>query len=229
MRRKTALSKKMMWTTGVVGIFLILIFGKIVYEKVGSKMVEDPSLKIEAILNQVNVSGELFLRDQGKGAVLVSAEEMSSFFKENTKSWIVQNEKEPLQLPTGLTLYLNLAEDYKINFYESEPELAMVQHQNHYQYYKISKETYQKLTFEYSIRSYLVLEPLMNAIADGKLTNQESVNDTPVNVTYKSAQIGSMTYYFYKRSGKYYVESPYFFIKEISKAVYVDGIAAIPE
>lgn len=229
MKSRTAPSPKNIWAMAIIGIILLGFFGKITYEKVDNQRVQDSFLKVEAILERLEMSNELLLRAPGEGAVLVSGEEMSVFFKENTMGWTVQNEKSPLELAPDLTLYLNLAENSKIHFYESEPELAMVQQGKHYLYYKIPKETYQKLAYEYSIRSYLVVEPLMEAIAEGKSTSHQSVNDAPANGTYDSAKIGYETYYFYKKSGKYYVESPYFFIKEISKEVYEEAIAAIPK
>lgn len=213
----------------ILTILVVLLLGKLVYEKNSGKMVEDNALVTEDLLKTMSVSGELLLRTQGKGAVFLSADETHLFFLENFKGWVAKKETSPLDLEPNLTLYLSLAGNYKVMFYESNPELAMVQRMNHYQYFKIPKGTYEKLTFEYSIRSYLVFEPLVAAIADGELSDRESVNDTPMNVEYKTAQIGNFTYYFYKEQGKYYVEAPYFFIKELSKDVYEKAIAAIPQ
>ena len=161
--------------------------------------------------------------------VFVSAEETRVFFVENLKGWVPLNDAPAEPLAPDLTLYLNLAEDYKVIFYGTNTEMAMVQNLNHYRYFKIPKGTYEKMAFDYSIRSYLVTEPLMNAIGDGVLSDVESLNETPINTNYKTAQIGNFTYYFYEKHGKYYVESPYFFIKELSKKAYDEAINAIPQ
>lgn len=228
------MGKKISWSQKKIGVgvllaLMILASSQTIYEKMNNPMVLDSRIQGENLLEPMAQSGELLLRTQGEGAVFLSAEETHRYFLENIKGWVVQRETSPLDLAPDLTLYLNLAEDYKVVFYGSEPELAMVQRMNRYQYFKIPKGTYEKLAFDYSIRSYLVVEPLMKAIADGKLSKRQSVNDAPANGTYQSAQIGNFTYYFYKQSGKYFVEAPYFFIKELSKEVYEEAVAAIPQ
>lgn len=228
MESKIVVSRKRIGIV-LVAALIIVLFGYVVNEKNKDKMVLDSHIKAVDILNPMDNSGELLLRVQEKGAVFLSAEETHQYFSENLGEWVVQKLSTPQDLRPDMTLYLNLAEDYKVMFFDSKPELAMVQHRNHYQYFRMPKGVYEKLTYDYSIRSYLVVEPLMAAIADGKLSKRESVNDTPVNVSFKAAQIGNFTYYFYEQSGKYYVEAPYFFIKELSKEVYEKAITAIPQ
>ena len=176
---------------------------------------------IKESLNQIS-AGRVLDVATGSGQFI-------SFLTENLKDWKAED-KAPKEVPVPkLTLYINLADNFKVHFYGSETELAMIQNNNHYRYFKIPKGTYEKMAFDYSIRSYLVPEPLIEAIGEGQITKLESVNDTPNHVNYKAVQVGNFQFYFYKRSVKYYVEAPYTFIKELKKDVYEQAIAAIPQ
>ncbi|WP_333861156.1 DUF5301 domain-containing protein, partial [Clostridium sp.] len=54
----------------------------------------------------------------------------------------------------------------------------------------------------------------------GKETNTQSVDDVPWAANYDKIKNNNKTYYIYEKSGKYYIESPYDFIHEITKEIY---------
>lgn len=75
----------------------------------------------------------------------------------------------------------------------------------------IYKEIMIKFVTTYSL--HILLE-------EGKKTNTESVNDVPLAANYDKIENNNKTYYIYEKSGKYYIESPYYFIHEITKETY---------
>ncbi|BAH08140.1 DUF5301 domain-containing protein [Clostridium kluyveri] len=55
---------------------------------------------------------------------------------------------------------------------------------------------------------------------EGKKTNIQSVNDVPLAANYDKIKNNNKTYYIYEKNRKYYIESPYEFIHEITKETY---------
>ncbi|MFL0194224.1 DUF5301 domain-containing protein [Clostridium sp. WILCCON 0269] len=75
----------------------------------------------------------------------------------------------------------------------------------------IYKEIMTKFVTTYSL-------PIL--LEEGKKTNTQSVNDVPLVANYDKIKNNNKTYYIYEKNRKYYVESPYEFIHEITKETY---------
>ncbi|KJS87555.1 DUF5301 domain-containing protein [Desulfosporosinus sp. BICA1-9] len=88
----------------------------------------------------------------------------------------------------------------------------------------MGKETYNDVYMIYALRSYVIPEAVVKAIADGKRTTKQSVQDVPVGVDYKVLKFGNKGYYLYEKNGTYYCELPYQYIHEITKDVYKNAL-----
>jgi hypothetical protein len=216
-------NKNQLKTTGIIIGMFVVIFIIMIWTR-NSRIEAElrPYLKTEKMVEGIRQNPNLLLRMNGLGAVPVPESECLPLLKDSFDRWEVSKEKNKNAFKVDMTLYISIADDYKICFSKLEPETAVVQFREEVCYYKIPKDLYEKLSFSYMIRSYMIPEELIAPVVDGKLTNLESLNETPVNKAYHTIQVGNETYYIYKDKAKYYVESPYLFIKEISQEAYED-------
>lgn len=164
------------------------------------------------------------LRKHGQGAAIISGKEFGDLLNRTSNNWKEKDLSFTSELEPTLTIYISNRVKHAISFYESEPELAMILYDDNYKYYTIPKETYEQLNMMYSLRSYIIAEEVMDAVTGGKSTNNQSIQDSPVGVDYKILKVGNSGYYIYERKGKYYCESPYVFINEISEGVYKSAL-----
>jgi beta-lactamase regulating signal transducer with metallopeptidase domain len=166
---------------------------------------------------------QLMVRAKGSGASLISGGQFGKLLDTAPSNRSEKKISSQKGLAPDLTVYINIASGHKVHFYESEPDLAMVELNGKYRYYKISNDTYEKVNFMKALSSYFIPEEIMKAIADGKRTNLQSVQDVPSS-DYRILTVGKESYYIYKENSKYYVEQPYQFISEISEKIYTEAI-----
>lgn len=187
-------------------------------------------LDISNTASAVSKSEQLIIRIHGAGGTIISGNEFSSFLELASKDWSRIETAKPDESKPYLSVYINVASDHIVQFYKSEPELAMVNYDGKYSYYKIPKDTYEKVYMMYAPRSYRIPEEVMKAVIDGKRTNKKSLQDAPNNGNYQTLKLGNGTFFIYKKENKYYVEQPYVFISEITERVYEDAVnfASLP-
>jgi beta-lactamase regulating signal transducer with metallopeptidase domain len=167
---------------------------------------------------------QLLIRIHDSRGTIISGNEFGKFLETTSSNWIKEDADPPYENSPTITVYIDIGSDHKVHFYKSEPELAMVQFDGKYRYYKVPEDTYEKVFMMYAIRSYAVQEEIMKAITDGKKTNLQSVQDAPNNGDYQILKVGNENYFIYKKGSKYYVEQPYVFIREITEKVYKDAV-----
>ena len=213
--------------------FWVVMAGIIVVMVVGIGLISNPKnhkqdlsfLNIKNTVSVVLQQEEVLIRPQGRGASLVSGDELGKFLDVSSNNWKEKKVPSLYELSPDLVVYINIASDHKINFYESEPDLAMVVFDGKHRYYEIPQDTYKKIYMMGIKSSYMIPEEIMNAVANGKRTKLHSVQDTPNNGDYKILEVGNKNYYIYQKGGKYYIERPYQFINEMSEEVYKDAIS----
>ncbi|MDF2613611.1 MAG: antirepressor regulating drug resistance protein [Clostridia bacterium] len=184
-------------------------------------------LNIENAASAAIQSGQLMIRVPGAGATLTSGSQFGEIIGSAADNWRETRVSSASKLLPSLTIYINLATNYKVHFYESEPELAAIVYDEKSRWYKIPQDTYKKAYMMYALSSYMVPDEVMKAIADGKKTTLQSVNDTPNQGDYQAFKIGNEIFYFYKKGLKYYVEQPYQSICVISEQVYKEAIGFV--
>ncbi|GAB6155473.1 hypothetical protein JCM17380_42240 [Desulfosporosinus burensis] len=194
----------------------------------------DPDLSYLNVHNTASLAAVeqegLMIRAHGRGASIISGEEFGKWLNGVSNDWKEKSVASPFELTPTITIYINHGVGHQVRFYESEPELAMILYDGNYQYYSIHKEDYQEIYSLWAIRSYGLPEAVVQAIADGKRTTKQSVQDIPVGVDYKVLKFGKIGYYIYEENGSYYCELPYQFINELSEEVYKGALefAEIP-
>ena len=165
----------------------------------------------------------LMIRIHGLGTSFVPGNEFGKFLDTTSGNWSEKDVPSPRELAPDLavlTVYINISSGHKVQFYESQPELAMIQYDGKHRYYRIPQDTYEKVYMMYALSSFAISEDIMKAVADGKITKLQSVQDAPNNGDYRILKVGNEDYCIYEKSGKYYVEQPYQLISEIDKEVY---------
>ena len=188
---------------------------------------DEPNLSFLNIDNTASVAVQqenLMIRAHGHGASIISGNEFGKWLYGATNNWKEKNVLSPYELAPTLTIYINNSAGHAVRFYESEPELAMILYDGKYRYYTIPKDDYNKIYMMYAASSYLIPEAVVNAIAGGKRTNKQSVQDIPNGGDCKEIKVRNESYYLYEKDGKYYCEQPYQFINEISEDVYKSAI-----
>ena len=184
----------------------------------------DPDLSYLNVHNTASLAAlehvDLMIRAQGRGASTISGEEFGQWLNRVSNDWKEKSVASPLELTPTITIYINHGVGHQVRFYESEPELAVIAYDGHYQYYSIPKADYQEIYTLWAIRSYWLPEAVVQAIADGKRTTKQSIQDIPIGVDYKVLKFGKIGYYIYEENGRYYCELPYQFINELSEEVY---------
>lgn len=183
-----------------------------------------PSLSIENTYNAAVQQDQLIVRSRDSGASLIFGSAFAKILNPESGKWIETDTPASKDTFPDLTVYISIGSDYKVQLYKSEPELAKIESGRQYRYYKIPKDTYEKVSMLKLISGFYIPEKVMRAIADGKRTNIQSVQDTPVNVDYRIFKVGMQNFYIYKKKGKCYVEQPYQYISEITEEAYDSAI-----
>lgn len=188
-------------------------------------------LKVSYAASEMMQREVLMIRLQGHGASVTSGKDLGQWLSEKASVWQEKKAVPKNLLPT-LIVYINKNTGYKVCFYESQPELAMIAYEGEERYYQSTAEDYKELWMRYGLSSYLVPEPVVQAITEGKKTQRESVDDVPRGVgrDYKVIKIYNDIYYLYESKNKFYCEQPYVSINEIPEAVYKEAVkfAEIP-
>lgn len=194
------------------------------------KQQQSSDLSIQAIGDRISNFGNLVINDYERGGSSISGNEFSKLINENLDNWKEKEVLSPLELSPTLTVYINPGIS-EIRFYDSEPDLAMIIDDSDYRYYNIPEDTYNKVNAMHNFSSYFIPNELINLVVSGKKTKILSVNESPTNVdefySFRFKKDSPFIYSIYEKDGKYYCESPYQFVHEISEKVYSEGLDII--
>lgn len=211
--------KPRFWAVLISFVFImIMVIGLVTNPKSSS---QDLSfLNIDNAASKAMQQEIIMIRYHARGASLIGGEEFGQWLYGVSQEWEeVKNTYGKKQLPT-LTAYVSNVPGYKVSFYEDTPELATVQYEDNIRYYKIAPHNYQEVELMWGIRSYMIQDELVEAVTSGEITKSQSVNDVPSVNQWRHFEIRNLSYYLYEKNGRYFCESPYLFISEISKQVY---------
>lgn len=221
--------KPKFWGIVLTVIILIVACGTLITNP-KEKHQELSGLSIEAIADRILSFGNLVINDHERGGSSISSSQFSKLINENLDSWKEKKVSSPLELSPTLTVYLNPGIS-EIRFYDSEPDLAMIIDGSDYRYYNIPKGFYDEVKAMHNFSSYFIPNEIINLVVSGKKTKIMSVNESPTNVdefySFRFTKDSHFIYHIYKDNGKYYCESPYQFVHEISEKVYAEGLHVI--
>jgi beta-lactamase regulating signal transducer with metallopeptidase domain len=183
----------------------------------------------ESNIYNKSIGGEKLIIKHGMGGTVINRKTFLELMKNSRKDWIEKKVKKSLDISPAFTVYFNFNSN-EIRFYNSDPKVIMVINGDNNNYYNISNEVYDAVEFKYMVSSYHIPGEFIDLVVKGEKTNIKSINDVPINIEkYYSFNLGDNTYYIYKNNNKYYCESPYEFIKEISEDVYNKGLKIITQ
>lgn len=214
------------WMVIVAVILVVLIsIGLITNPKDNEQDVS--FLNIDHIVAGITQKEQLIIADEEGAGSLVSRTQL--FKALEFKGWQEKEVSSPYELSPSMTLYINNEEEYKICFYESEPELAMFLHGDKYRYFTIPKGNYDYLDLMRMASSFLIPKEVMQLVTSGKKINLQNGSKF-FNVENQTRfSMGKKDYRVYEKNKKYYCESVNVFIHEISEAVYYSGLKVVEE
>ena len=148
----------------------------------------EPDLSFLNINNTAKVAVQeetLMIREHGRGASIISGNEFGQWLYKTADHWQEKKGSSPFELTPTLSVYINNGLGHEVRFFKAEPGLAMILYDGHARYFTIPKETYDEVYMMYALRSYVIPDAVVKAIADGKRTTEQSVQDNPVGVDYR--------------------------------------------
>lgn len=176
-------------------------------------------LTLEEVAEMAELQGTIIQGTSEFGASLTSGQEVARLLRQNAEEWQLIDAM-PAELPAQyFTLYINLRTKLTIQFFAGDPALAVIAQEEARSIYHIPSALYQTIEMMHMVKSYHVPQEVVEALTGGQRTTIQSVNDVP-NEPFERLTIGQSGYYLYEKGGKYYLEAPYEYIDELTKAVY---------
>lgn len=217
--------KPRFWITLLSAVVVIILGVGLMFNPIKA---DDSLLDINKTLEEISKSSDVIIRESGEGAYIWPGSNFAENIKKEIQEWSEHKVKSSYELSADITVYINGDRDYKLSFYESEPNLVMITHEGKSKYYKssnLSQNTMKSIPYNTvlsikSLISYYVPEEVAAVITGGKKTNKTSYDDRPRSVDYLELDVDMWKYYIYEENNKYYVERPYVDIYEIDKEAY---------
>lgn len=226
-RIKNILNYKMprFWITLLSAVVVIILGVGLIFNPIKA---DDSLLDINKTLEEISKSSDVIIRKSGEGSYICPGSNFAKNIKKEIQGWSEHKVKSSYELSADIVVYINGDRDYKLSFYESEPNLVMITHEGKSKYYKsanLEQDTMKSMPYNtvlsiQTLINYYVPEEVAAVITGGKKTNKTSYDDRPRGVDYLELDVDVWKYYIYEENNKYYVERPYVDIYEIDKEVY---------
>lgn len=180
------------------------------------------SIGIKSLSDVIEKRDKILVVNAGEGATLMSGKSILETL--SIDDWKPKNVSSPYELSSDIIIHLDDKKQTRISLYSTD-DIAMVLYGDSYQYFDIPKDIYNNLMFKIMVNSFYIPKEVVRVVTSGKMTNLESVNETPSGVSdFIRFSIGDVYHTMYEKDGKFYCESPYQYIKEITKKVYDNAL-----
>lgn len=215
-------NKPRFWITTISVIVVITVGLGLMFNPISNEE-KNEYLDINSVLDKLSVEDEVIVRRIGEGGYIWPGSTFSDNFKSQIKGITEHKVPSAYELSADIIVYIYGDSNYTLSFYESEPKLMKISYEGENRYYTSLNDMYSEVNLMSLLISYKVDNDIMIAVMDGKKTNKTPYDDRPRGVEYLELDVGDRKYFIYEDKGKYYVESPYVSIYEISEEAYEDA------
>lgn len=175
----------------------------------------------EDLLNSIietNTESRIGITTFGDGMSFINGNQLKNIINKHTSDITINDETKDIDGVPDCLVYMDYLGCH-IDFYARE-NVMIVHYNGKYQVYNVTQKLYDDILAQGFYSSYYLPIELCQVVYGGKMTNKQSTNDIPNVKDYIYFDFVDIVCYLYEENGIYYCESPYLFVKEISKEYY---------